>query len=249
MIRKILENVIIKFLTEKLYIIIALAITSLTPILSIHFSKKASVSEVNKYLPEIIIQITNKTHASIDVVNDKLAIFVDKCGSWSGGAWLIYNAKLKEVQFIEPLANDPYMGGVYSTKYVKGNDFYREIHPFDDFAYSFVSGIKEYEVIDMDNDLWQFSRFFKSLQKNIWKITNQTMKQRGLPMIKPKKMYLSTVKYNDNIIYIFALTTSEKNYCNLSDIISSENDKIHRTGTELKKLSVEAEEILKIFNK
>ena len=68
-------------------------------------------------------------------------------------------------------------------------------------------------------------------------------------MVKPKKMYLSTVKYNDNIIYIFALTTSEKNYCNLSDIISSENDKIHKTGTELKKLSVEAEEILKIFNK
>ena len=174
MIRKILENVIIKFLTEKLYIIIALATTSLTPILSIHFSKKASVSEVNKYLPEMIAPITNKTHTTIAAVNDKLAALVDKCGSWSGGAWLIYNAKLKEVQFIEPLANDPYMSGVYSTKHVKGNDFYREIHPLDDFAYSFVSGIKEYEVIDMDNDLWQFSRFFKSLQKNIWKSNNET---------------------------------------------------------------------------
>lgn len=248
MIKKILENVIIKFLTEKLYIIIALAITSLTPILSIHLSKKASVSEVNKYLPEMIMQITNKTHISIDAVNDKLAIFVDKCGSWSGGAWLIYNSKSKEVKFIQVFANDPYMGGVYPTRYVKGNAFYRETHSLDDFAYGFVSGIKEYEVIDMDNDLWQFSRFFKSLQENIWKITNQTMKQRHLPIIKPKKMYLSTVKYSNNIIYIFALTTSEKNYCNLSDIISSENDKIHRTGNELKKLSSEAEKILKIFN-
>ena len=249
MIKKILQNVIIKFLTEKLYIIITIAITSLTPILSIHFSKKASVSQVNKYLPKMIAQITNKTHTGINTVNDRLSALVDKCGSWSGGAWLVYNAKTKEINFNEVFANDPYMGGVYPTKYVKGNDFYLLTHALDDFAYGFINGIEEYEVIDMDNDLWQFSRFFKSLQENIWKITNQTMKQRHLPIIKPKKMYLSTVKYNDNIIYIFALTASEKNYCNLSKIISSENDRIHRTGMELKKLSSEAEEILKIFNK
>jgi hypothetical protein len=249
MIKRILENVLTKIITEKLSILITIFLLTLTPIISVHFSKKASVSEVNKYLPEMILQITNKTHTNIDIVNDKLALLVDRCGAWSGGAWLTYNAKSKEVHFNEVFANDPYMGGAYPTKYVKGNDFYLSTHTLDDFAYGVVNQIEEYAVIDTDNDLWQYSRFFKSIKENWWKITNQTLKKRNLPSVLPQRLYLATVKYSDTLIYIFALTTSEKSYCNLSEIISSENDKIHRTGIELKKLSVEAEEILKIFNK
>ena len=204
-------------------------------------SKHFIIKEVKTLIPKI-----NAT--DVVNVNNDLATFISKCGDFSGGAFIEFNYSTKVIHFIEVFANDPFSGGVYPTKYIKGNDFYMRSHTVDDFAMQVISGVQDYGYFNFQSELWEYSKFFISLKKNIWKIMNERLiKEKITTKAIPKALYITTLKNDSNIVYIFAITISAKTYCDFTNAVATDREKIHITGSELNKLKINAGYTLNVF--
>jgi hypothetical protein len=244
---KIIKSAFIKVFEAKVMIVFGIMFVCGTTAITTLYTQYISKKTVKEALPNIVLQMANKSHAKISIINEKLVELIGQCNHWSGGAWLVYDGKTKIVRFVDVFANDPYFGGVYSTKYLDGNDFYRREHVLDSFAYEKIALIEDYDVVDMSDDLWSYSSFFVSFKTNVWKITNSKFEKLNIKPIQPQALFLSTIKYSGDLIYIFAITTTANKFCNTSSMVLTDNEKIHYTGVALKKIALESSDILSIF--
>ena len=114
MIKKIALGVINK-IADKISLLIVNAFITLAITIGGHLiSKYFILTEVDKRYPKVY-------PSNVVNVNNELASLVSKCGIGSGSAFIEFDKKTKIMTFIEVFANDPFHGGTYASKYIKGN--------------------------------------------------------------------------------------------------------------------------------
>jgi hypothetical protein len=211
--------------------------------------------EVQKKFVSMVFKLEHIMRDSDEKIENMFYELLDKCGGGTGAAWAMYDHQTHILKYHKVYANNPYMPygmNIFDTTRMPGNKYYSEPQFFDSLAEAVLNKAPStgYIIIDVMNDkIWGDSPAFRRLKNNWWKITNDDLFNKNLPIITPKKLYIAVARQDDSIKYVFALTLSgNKSYCNLDSIVESPSEKEYKTGMFLNRISNESLKIFEVNN-
>ena len=161
----------------------------------------------------------------------QMSSLAEQCGESTGVSWMevrSIDAKNKKLSFEEVLAVLP--GTTRAIQVKTLSPFYMGEHPLDHYTLEYFQEMVDGEVQIVTPKIVEEKNlvFLKKVYANAWKQTNVDRVKKNMPKIDLDSIYLSIVRKNSEIVYVFSLALDTKESCEVFNDIEGTKLQISR---------------------